>query len=362
VRAQTRLVLASLAVTTAVALIDAWGGQLVLIGLLVAGPLLAATGLDGRWTGVVGLYALALSVVLGQVNHIMGTSDHLGRCVVVAVGGAFATLIAYRRTSRERRLAQLSRVAEVAQRAILRPIPAQLGTITFATRYVSAAEDALIGGDLYDAAFTPRGLRLIVGDVRGKGLPGVQLASVVLGCFREAAFAEPDLPSLVAALSSRVAGHLGDEDFVTTVLVEVGPNGHLRLANCGHPPPLLVRPTGRQLLEPPQAAPPLGLDPTPVVDEVRLGPQDRLLLYTDGLVEARAPDGREFELDERVEACLTSSSLDHALDSLVTLLLAHTGGRLDDDLALVLVSPDTTVTQTAPPTAVVEGVGGPTPP
>jgi serine phosphatase RsbU (regulator of sigma subunit) len=350
--------LAAFAVTTAVALVDVWSSQLVLIGLLITSPLLAATGLDGPRTGVVAFYAMALSVALGPVNHIWGTSDHLGRCLVVAVGDAFATLIAYRRTGRERRLAQLSRVAEVAQRAILRPIPARLGAMTFATRYLSAAEDALIGGDLYDAAFTPRGLRLIVGDVRGKGLPGVQLASVVLGCFREAAFAEPDLPSLVVALSSRVAGHLGEEDFVTTVLVEFGPEGHLRLANCGHPPPLLVRPTGRQLLEPPQPAPPLGLNPTPVVDEVRLGPQDRLLLYTDGLVEARAPGGRQFELDERVEACLTSGSLDHALDSLVALLLAHAGGRLDDDLALVLVAPDTTLTQTPRPTAVVQEAAG----
>jgi hypothetical protein len=77
-------------------------------------------------------------------------------------------------------------VAEVAQRAILRPIPARLGAMSFATRYLSAAEEALIGGDFYDAAFTPHGLRLITGDVRGKGLPAVQLASVVLGCFREA--------------------------------------------------------------------------------------------------------------------------------------------------------------------------------
>ena len=105
--------------------------------------------------------------------------------------------------------------------------------MSFATRYLSAAEEALIGGDFYDAAFTPRGLRLIVGDVRGKGLAAVQLASVILGCFREAAFAEADLQGLVAALDRRVAGELGEEDFVTVVVVEFGPQGWLRLVNCG---------------------------------------------------------------------------------------------------------------------------------
>lgn len=358
-RAETRWTLAAFGVTTAVALTDALlGERLILIGLLIAGPMLAAVRLDGRRTGLVAGYALALAVALGPVDHVWGTADHLVRCSVVAVGGGFATAIAVSRTVRERRLAQITRVAEVAQRAILRPIPARLGAMTFATRYLSAAEEALIGGDFYDAAFTPRGLRLIVGDVRGKGLAAVQLASVVLGCFREAAFAEADLRGLMTALDRRVSGQLGEEDFVTVVLVEFGPQGWLRLVSCGHPPPLLVQPTGRILLEPRQPAPPLGLDPTPVLEQVRLGAEDRLLLYTDGLVEARAADGRQFELDERVEACLTAATLDRALDGLVELLCAHAGGRLNDDLALVLVAPAASPFRRVRPPAVVEEAGG----
>jgi hypothetical protein len=56
-------------------------------------------------------------------------------------------------------------------------------------------------------------------------------------------------------------------------------------------------------------------------------------------VEARAPDGRQFELEGQVGDVLAASSLGGALDRLVTLLLAHAGGRLDDDLALVLAQP-----------------------
>jgi phosphoserine phosphatase RsbU/P len=350
VRAETRWALAAFGLTTAVAVVDVlMGERLILIGLFIAGPMLAAVRLDGPRTGLVAAYALGLAVAVGPFDGTWGTPDHFIRCSVVAVGGGFATAIAYSRSSRERRLAQITRVAEVAQRAILRPIPARLGDMTFATRYLSAAEEALIGGDFYDAAFTPRGLRLIVGDVRGKGLAAVQLASVVLGSFREAAFAEADLPGLVAALNRRVDGALGEEDFVTVVLVEFGPQGWLRLVNCGHPPPLLVAPTGRRSLEPGQPTPPLGLHPTPVVERVRLGPEDRLLLYTDGLVEARAADGGQFELDDRVEACLTAASLHDALDGLVELLLAHAGGRLNDDLALVLVAPAGTPASRASP-------------
>jgi len=147
---------AAFGVSTAVAVADALAGHhLILIGLLIAGPMLAAVNLDGPRTGLVAGYALGLAVALGPVDDIWGTPDHLLRCLVVAVGGGFATAIAVSRTSREQRLAQITQVAEVAQRAILRPIPARLGPMTFATRYLSAAEEALIGGDFYDAAFTP---------------------------------------------------------------------------------------------------------------------------------------------------------------------------------------------------------------
>jgi phosphoserine phosphatase RsbU/P len=72
-----------------------------------------------------------------------------------------------------------------------------------------------------------------------------------------------------------------------------------------------------------------------------------LLLYTDGLMEARAPDGRQFELDGQVEAVLAASSLGAALEGLVARLLDHAGGRLDDDLALVLAQPRVPMRRTA---------------
>ena len=83
----------------------------------------------------------------------------------------------------------------------------------------------------------------------------------------------------------------------------------------------------------------LGLDPAPTIQRFTLVATDRVLLYTDGLMEARSPDGRQFELDGQVQAVGAAPSLGTALDGLVARLLDHAGGRLDDDLALVLAQP-----------------------
>ena len=72
------------------------------------------------------------------------------------------------------------------------------------------------------------------------------------------------------------------------------------------------------------------------VDVHELDRGDRLLLYTDGLVEARAPDRSFFELSPAIVSSLRKRSLDGALEALVSELLRHAGGRLDDDLALLL--------------------------
>ena len=334
-----RSLLVAALVTSTVALLDLLFSGTALISLLIAGPLLAAVNLNGRRTGMVALYALALAVLLGLPDGFFGTSDHLVRLLVVATGGAFCVVIATRRSEREQMLLRVTRVAEVAQRAILRPVPARVGRVAFAVRYLSAAEEAVVGGDFYDVAVTPRGVRLVVGDVKGKGLEAVQLAAAVLGSFRQAAFTSPDLVHLAGELDRSASRNLGEEDFVTVVLAEFGARGELRLVNCGHPPPLLFRDAAAWPLTGRGPTTPLGLDPAPVLDQVELVPADRLLLYTDGLLEARDRQGRTFALRERAAALLARPSLDDALDRLVAEVLEHAGGRLEDDMALVLAQP-----------------------
>jgi hypothetical protein len=92
VRVESKWTVAALGVSTAVALADALlGRHLILIGLLIAGPMLAAVDLAGPRTVLVAGYALVLAVALGPVDGIWGTPDHLIRCLVVVVGGGFAT-------------------------------------------------------------------------------------------------------------------------------------------------------------------------------------------------------------------------------------------------------------------------------
>jgi sigma-B regulation protein RsbU (phosphoserine phosphatase) len=336
VQAKTRLVLVAVLVTSAIALLEAWtGGRAILLGLLIAGPLLAAASLDAQRTAIIGLYALGLAVLLGIPDRILGTIDHLLGCLVVATGGALGAFLAHRRTQQDQLLLRVTRIAEVAQQTILRPIPPRMGRVALAVRYLSATEDALVGGDFYDLAVTRYGLRVLVGDVKGKGLEAVQLAALVLSTFRAAA-AHHSLVELAAELDHSIRPRLGEEDFVTAVLAQFSRHGELQLVNCGHPPPLRFRAGAAQRLASAEATTPLGLDPAPTIQRFTLAPTDRVLLYTDGLVEARAPDGRQFELDGQVQAVVAASSLGAALDGLVARLLDHAGGRLDDDLALVL--------------------------
>jgi sigma-B regulation protein RsbU (phosphoserine phosphatase) len=352
--ARQRWWLLSLGLVSAIAAFDAWvDTSAVSVSFLLLGPLLAAGGLDGPRTAIVALYAEALAIALGVPDHIFGSGDHLRRCLLVAVAGCFAVYTAHTRTRREAQLGQLTRVAEAVQRALLRPVPARIGGVALAARYHSAAQEAMLGGDFYDTAFTPYGLRVILGDVKGKGLDAVEIAAVVLGAFREAAFAQPDLVALMTTLDRRSRAALQEEDFVTVVVAEFAADGAVSLVNCGHPAPLLVHHDGMQPLAPASATTPLGLEPVVAVQRVGLAPGERLLLYTDGLVEARDAHGRMFSLDSRVEACLTAQSLDTALDGVLRLVLAHTGARLDDDLALLIAESLPTPTAELPATEVI---------
>ena len=311
------------------------------IGYVSIGPLLAAITLGGSMTAVIAGYAFAIALLLGVANGTFGSRDHLLRCGLVLTVGGFSTVIALRRSQRELALLRMTRVAEVAQRAILRPLPAQIGGVSLAARYLSAAHEALVGGDFYEVAATPYGVRLIVGDVKGKGLEAVRVAELVLGGFRQAASSHTNLADLAIDLDRAISHHLDEEDFVTIVLAEFASGAELRVLNCGHPPPLLLR-QGTAVPLDEATTTPLGLHPAPTVQQVLLQVGDRLLVYTDGLIEARAADGRRFdleELDESAAVLLSPPSLDDAVDRLLDVVLHHAGGELDDDLALVLAQP-----------------------
>lgn len=238
------------------------------------------------------------------------------------------------------RLAEVTLVAEAAQRAILAPPPSRSGPLTLSARYLSAAVEAQVGGDLYEVVPSATSSRLLVGDVRGKGLGAVRTATVVLGAFRSAAADSDDVAAVARDVDRRIVPYLADaEDFVTAVVVAVEHDGCFRVASCGHPPPYLLRPCGH--VEPLAVEPtrPLGLGADPVTAEGRLLPGERLLLFTDGLIEARTPDG-DFVDPAPFLPAVGAAPFDTALDPLLASLREAAGHALDDDLALLLVGYD----------------------
>ncbi len=326
-----------------VALADLAVGRDVVLGLVVVAPLLAANVAGPRLTAGYAVVALVVAVLLGVVDEAYTPGDPLRaqaiRLGVIVVMGVVGVLLARYRIERERRLTQVTKVADAAQRAILLPVPELLGPVRVAVRYESAASESMIGGDLYGFVLTGNGLRGMVGDVRGKGLDAVRMSAQVLATFRERADDDRDLPALMERLDRTVARTAEtEEDFVTAVLVQLTDDGRLTVANAGHPPPVLLSGTGSRWLEPNPTCPPLGLGTSGGLISVQMEPFDRLLLYTDGLTEARQARTRAFYSNERIiEEAGARGTVASVVDSLCQDVLDWSGGVLQDDIALVLI-------------------------
>ena len=121
---------------------------------------------------------------------------------------------------------------------------------------------------------------------------------------------------------------------MTAVFAEFDPRGWLQLVTCGHPPPLRLTGDGDlQALTPAAYATPLGLHPDIRPSTFSVAAGDRLVFYTDGLLEARDRAGRYFRLEDCLDT-LRRTDLQAAADELLDRPLAHTGRRLDDDDAV----------------------------
>jgi hypothetical protein len=331
-RAGLGAALVLLAVVSAVEL--AQGPSAEFVGVFTAVPFLAAVFAFWQTVIVAGILATAVGIVFVAADDSLGMSG-LVNIVGIVLATGIAAAVATIRQRQADKIVELQRLAAVAQQAVLRPVGPKVGALAVAGRYISATAAADIGGDLYEALDTPYGVRIIIGDVRGKGLDAVRLASIVLGSYRHVAYERADLRQMVNDLDRAVARSVGDEDFVTAALVEER-GGTLTIVNCGHPAPLLLR-RGKVIpLEPPSPAPPLGFMPEVKARVERLEPGDRLLLFTDGLGEARR-DGEFFPTADRAWRLLGHGTVGDGLASLENALVDWVHGRLEDDIALVLL-------------------------
>ena len=326
-----------LAVLLLVVLLDfSLGPDVVLSGSFAMAAVVASVCASVRMTTVTAVVAIATAALSGFWNHNLGTLEWSVRLWLGALLGALAVLTAHIRVRRERDLSRMTVIADAAQQALLRAMPQSVGSVGFAARYVSASEAAKVGGDLYEVTETPFGVRVVLGDVRGKGLEAVQLAATVLAAFRRAAFVQESLSGVAADLDAVVTAVAGPEDFVTAVLAEFHDDGTVTFVNCGHPAPLLVS-AGEAAAQLDTGEPqlPLGLGTSGTAVTVTWPASARLLLFTDGLVETRDLSGTFFPLSDHA-TILAGGSLDEALDNLLTRLRAYARQHLSDDIALVL--------------------------
>jgi serine phosphatase RsbU (regulator of sigma subunit) len=364
------LVSAVAAIAVAIVCLDhVWAAPLLLAPLLVAPPALAGIGATTIWRPLAfGAVAAVAAAIVGLTargdTHEVPVATLVATAAVTAISAISAmashkaltkrlteSIRASLDTSTQQQLANAVSVAEVAQRAVLRPLPQALGPLELGVVYLAAAADAKVGGDLYDVALTPFGIRLIIGDVRGKGLGAVEVAADVLGRYRQIAYEVHTLPELARRLDAGLSRRWGEhEEFVTALLAEFDPQtGRGQIFSCGHPPAMLISHDGTvQALEVHAPAPPLGLmtlgDPSGASRKVDLKPNDQLLLYTDGVTEARDKSRAFYPLQERLETLAASGtggsrSRDRAdlLGLLRADLLKYVGEPLDDDAALLLV-------------------------
>ncbi|HUB25553.1 MAG TPA: PP2C family protein-serine/threonine phosphatase [Tepidisphaeraceae bacterium] len=235
---------------------------------------------------------------------------------------------------------ELEAIAKI-QRLLLPPVPADTEAISFAVRYLPSA---VAGGDYYGIRKTRQDhFALVIADVAGHGA----VAAVVMAMFRAwtGAFQLGWLPAdkIASAINTLWTETTTLPIFATAAFFEVNElTGKIRSIHCGHPPGLIVSASGaiREIRH--QSVLPLGIEPTmeTTIVEDTLSPGDTLVLYTDGITEARNPAGDLFGVDRLIEALRQvgqTPNLHSAADSLLEHVTRFSAGLpQSDDQCLVL--------------------------
>jgi serine phosphatase RsbU (regulator of sigma subunit) len=200
-----------------------------------------------------------------------------------------------------------------------------------------------VGGDAYDYAVDADSAKVMILDAMGRGMYAAMTSAVALAAMRSARRDGHGLYSMARAADEVILGQFQDGRFVTGFLMDLDlGTGTLRYLNAGHWPAVILRQgkfvrlldRGRRL--------PLGMDdPLIEIAEERLEPGDAVLLYTDGITEARDPDGEQFGLHR-----LTDLAERHAAEGLPApeklrrlshSVIEHLGGPAHDDATLMLL-------------------------
>jgi sigma-B regulation protein RsbU (phosphoserine phosphatase) len=199
-----------------------------------------------------------------------------------------------------------------------------------------------VGGDYWDVRqMHPLCWAAIVADISGKGVGAALLAALLQGMFLAAPFTRLSMEEMMFRVNRFLNDRTGGEQYSTLFYCVIEASGLMRWVNAGHPPPLLVHPDGG--LDPlPANGVPAGMLPeaTYSVEETQLHPGDRLIIYSDGLTEARNPAEEYFGV-KRLYAAMrsgASSSCQQLHDSILSALQEFTkGAPQHDDISLAVI-------------------------
>jgi PAS domain S-box-containing protein len=277
----------------------------------------------------------AVTLVSSDPERLYGDED-----LALAEGLAYRCALAVdnARLYRER-----SHIARTLQRSLLPRLPEAPG-VEVGVEYLPMGEENEVGGDFYDLVETQEGRRLaVIGDVCGKGAAAAAVTALTRYTIKAVAMRQDEPAAVLRALNEAMLRQLGDNQFCTVACarLSVVPGGlALEVARGGHPPPLVVRADGAvEAVMPQGRALGVFLDPRLTVREVRLGPGDAAVFYTDGITEARGPDGSFFG-EERLHALLRScATLDAQAiaERLKNVTLEYGEGSPRDDLAVLVL-------------------------
>lgn len=280
----------------------------------------------------------------GGVAGVMGfgfsdlrTFDAADVDMLLAIGRQGAQALERARLYEER-----AYVARTLQEGLLPRALPWIPGLDLAVRYRPLGDGAEVGGDFYDVVPLDDGAWLVVvGDICGKGTAAAMLTGVMRTTIRALALLEHRPEELVRGVNEALRREASPQALATMACAALRPSGDgfaMRLVACGHPAPLLLRACG-EVVPVPAGGPMLGVGPDPKLDvaDVQLVDGDLLLLYTDGVLDARVVRGEPFG-EARLRATLASAAgrdATGALDAVDTAVRAYAPGPPRDDTALL---------------------------
>ncbi|HYH54430.1 MAG TPA: SpoIIE family protein phosphatase [Solirubrobacterales bacterium] len=295
----------------------------------------------GRATGM-------LTIGVGHSGRRLGSADVrflsvlAGRVALALDNAGLFTVL--ERSERER-----AEIAATLQRGLLPPPLPHIPGWSVAAMYRPAGAENEIGGDFYDAFRIAGGWMVVIGDVTGRGAQAAAVTAHARYTLRTAAALTNDPVVALRTLNRELLGRGTALCSVAAIAIAADPAEPVRLAVAGHPPPLLV--DGDSVTEASTPAPVLGAFPDEEwrVEATAVAPGQQLVVITDGITEAESEEKSERFGEERLRAELVGiASPALAAQQLEGALHEFTGGRMEDDAAIVAVGPASPAAEPAP--------------